>query len=422
MRQDILYFELRRLFASKVFLLLVLFLSAFNGIKIYGTYLENEQLHKLSEANDLVISAYKKLNAQFEGELTNKKISFFMNQYYRPVVDQIADLTASVNSDSGVDLTTNPYIDNILISQFFYAPMQYDYLYAFKSADTAERAEYQTALTGNSFQKTKYTRIMERFRGRTIREFHHVDNFEWYFTHCFSTFLLLFFLLYGLSRLMISHDHMEMEALVLTTPRGGLPRIRAKLVAMTIFMTVLTIYFSCLDVVTFSFVFPEIKHWQMPLFSLSSCSNTPLNISLWQAGLLSLFYKLLGILLLSYFFILFAECVRSVFLPLIGISLLMAGMTVATELSIGTHQWFLRLINPMSYLICNINFFASSEVFPLFNKPLFIYEAALFFGLFLLFLLTALIFLFSRQSLWRKSITSEYLRNSSQRRKKVIVQ
>lgn len=132
MRQDILYFELRRLFASKVFLLLVLFLSAFNGIKIYGTYLENEQLHNLSEASNLVISAYKKLNAQFEGELTNKKISFFMNQYYRPVVDQIADLTASVNSDSGVDLATNPYIDNILISQFFYAPMQYDYLYAFK--------------------------------------------------------------------------------------------------------------------------------------------------------------------------------------------------------------------------------------------------------------------------------------------------
>ena len=421
MRRSLLYFELRRLFVSRVFILLVFLLSVFNIIKIHETYLENEQLHQLTVANANVMCAFEKLNAQFEGELTNEKITHFMVNYYQPIIDQVADFTASINSASEVDLTCNPYIDKALVAQFFYIPMQYSYLYAFQSADTTERAEYQAVLAKDTFHKKKFTRIMESFKGRAITEFHHVENFEWYFSHTFSTFLLLFFLLYGLSRIFLSLDHLKIEELLITCPRGGLPRMWAKVFALTIFMVTLTIYFSFLDVTAFSLIFPNIQHWNMPLFSLSSCANTPLNITLFQVGLLSLCIKVLGILILSYFLILLTERVHHVFIPFIVISLIIVALTVVAELSIGTHKWLLRLINPMSYLICNINFFSSTEFFPLFAKPLFIYEAAFFFGVFLLSFLFVLLFLFSRNNLWRKNIVFEIFRKFNRKNRRIVV-
>lgn len=402
MKRSILYFELRRLFVSRVFLLLVLLLSIINAIKIYGTYLENEQLHKLIEANVNVRDAYEKLNEQFEGELTNEKIKHFMDNYYQPIIKQVADFTVSTNCASDVELTGNPYMDKNLVSQFFYTPMQYNYLFAFQSADTAERAEYLETHAQDNYQREQYARIKERFNGRSINEFHHVDNFEWYFSHTFSTFLLLFFCLYGLSRIFLSHEHLDMERLLITCLRGGLPRIRAKLIALSIFMIALTVYFSILDTIVFSMVFPSMQNWNMPLFSLSSCANTPLNISFWQAALLSLTYKLIGVLMLSVFLILLVERVRSVFIPFIGISLIMVALTLVSDLSIGRHQCYIRLINPMTYLNCNINLFSSAEFMPLFGKPLFVYEAAFFIAILSSIILIALVFLFCRRNLWSK--------------------
>lgn len=373
-------FEYRKHFIKPSILLAVLIFSVVSIVKIYGVYAENSMFARGldAEGSMRIKQLYWEMYGEFAGDITLEKIERLL-AIYRPLEAQTADMTASTATDNPDTYTGNIYHDYFFFDRCFVRPMEHAYTYRsyanqVVSAAQENMAFYQAA--GNPYEYRKNAAIARCFAGRRVGEFAFTEMYRDYLHYDFSSFLALLICLYGLVGVFVSEKEIEMDALLLTTRRGGSKTVAAKLLSSALFVTGVCAWFWLLDFLAFGVIFGSFEGATAPLYAVKNFSDTALNLTLGQYALLSGFVKTAGMLVLGMGVLLLSSLFKNALFPF-AFSLSGAfGLIYRQTAFMGSARIWEKALNPFALMV-NRDLFRKAEFANLCGFPIPSYAAAL---------------------------------------------
>ncbi len=376
----LIFFEYRKHFLKTSIIISVLLFSILNIIKIYGVYDSGIVRYSSLLVEPEWKSLYWEMYEDFGGKITDEKIKKLM-AIYQPLVEQTSDRTASTAENNKNTYTGNIYKDTLFFGSCFVRPMEYAYMYRnYANTVTAAAGENMALFTslGNTYEYRKNSAIVDIFNGREIKDFTCSDMYQYYLYYDFSVVFVLLICLYSLMSVFISEKETEMDTFLLTSKCGGAKTVLAKILASIIFVCSVCLWFCLVDFIAFSSVFGlgSLKAASSPLYVLENFSNASVNISLGQYTLLSALIKIMGILLLSLFFLLVSCFFKNALLPFLINLTVVFGLIYLHEAFISSGHILLKIINPFT-LIVNRGVFRQTEFLNVFNFPVISYVAVL---------------------------------------------
>lgn len=376
----LLLFECRKHFLKKSIVLAILIFSILNVVKIYSVYDKTSLLSKSTDPvwNDLYWDMYE----DFGGTITNKKIEKLMS-IYGPLDQQTADKTASTATDNPNTYTGNIYNDTLFFRWNFVNPMEYAYMYKSYANDVVATAKENLAFfesLGNQYEYRKNAAIVDRYTGRDISDFSYTEMYKNYIHYDFSAFLVILICMYVLIHVFVSEKETEMDVLLLTTKSGGSRTVWAKLISSTMFVFVVCFWFWLLDFAAFATIFGSLEATFSPLYAIENFANSSIGISLGAYAVLSNLIKTMGILVLSFVFLLISTLFKNALFPFIMSLFATFGFIYMQEIYMGSGRILLKVLNPF-VLVVNRELFRKTEFVNLFGYPVISYVLALLFAL-----------------------------------------
>lgn len=376
----LILFECRKHFIKTSIIVAVFLFSLLNIVKIYGVC-DGNSLLSTNHTNSQWKSLYWQMYDDFGGKITEEKTEKLLF-IYRPLEEQIADLTASTATDNPNTYTGNIYNDTYFFSFCFVNPMKYCYLYRSYADGIVTAAKDNMGFYksfGNTYEYQKNEVIAKIFNGRVISDFSYTEMYQYYVHYDFSWFLVLLICLYGLVGVFVLEKETEMDTLILTTKAGGSKTVLAKIFSSVIFVCVICFWFWLLDFAAFSVVFGSLEAAATPLYGIENFANASINVNLGEYVVLSSFVKTAGMLVIGMASLLLSCLFKNALLPFL-ISLSSAFLLVyIQELSMGSGHVLLKVINPF-VLIVNRELFRKTEFVNLFGFPVLSFILALLFA------------------------------------------
>ena len=373
-------YEFYKLFCKRSILVVLILFSVINLFKI------NNEFHSYSYLADgkdsrSWNSVYWQLYEKYRGEITTDKINNLLD-LYQPLADATADMTASTDTDDPNTMTGNIYSDENILEKYYVQPMEYFYNYRTYASEVAKKAKENAAFykgQGLNFEVRKNSVIYNLYSGRNIPAFAYQEMYNYYLNYDFSNILVLFLCLYGIISTFVYEKETQMDMLLLTNPNGGKKTVLAKIVAVTLFVISVVIWFSVLDYLGFSFSFGTMEGYNLPLYAISNFSTAAVNCNLWQYVVLSAITKAIGIWTMSMVFLLISMFWRNALIPFVAdfgaaLCLIIAGASQ----SYSSNIW-LKIINPYS-LLTNRILFGKTEFIGFAGYPIQSFLAAIIFA------------------------------------------
>lgn len=94
-----------------------------------------------------------------------------------------------------------------------------------------------------------------------------------------------------------------MDMLLLINSNGGKKTTLAKIVAVTLFVISVVIWFSALDYIGFALSFGTTEGYHLPLYAISNFSTAAVNCNLWPYVILSAVIRTIGVWTMSMVFL-----------------------------------------------------------------------------------------------------------------------
>lgn len=373
-------YEWRKHFLKLSIIAAMLLFSALNVVNIYGVHQGNSLLSENVDGPEWK-RLYWELYEQFSGTMTDDKIGKLMD-IYRPLEKQTADLTASTTYRSPNTYLSNVYEDwNFFRFNYVY-PMKYAYDYKSYAHGVVTAAKDNMVFyesIGNTYEYKKNEAIAGLFQGRSITSFSYTEMYKYYVQYDFSAFLALLICLYGLMSVFLSEKETEMDILLLTTPAGGVRTVWAKLIASTLFVCSVCLWFWFVDIAAFSIFFASWDAASSPLYVLEDFVHAALNVNLGQYAVLSALLKTMGMLVFALAFLYISCLFRNALIPFIAGLVTAFGCIYLEEAYMGSGHVLFKITNPF-VLIVNRELFRRAEYVPVMDVPLPSYTAALLFA------------------------------------------
>jgi hypothetical protein len=370
----LIQFEWRKAFLRLPVLVLLVLFTAVDLVKIYGDYQENSYLAMDASWN----AAYWDLYEDYSGEITLDKINSLL-ALYRPLKEQTADLTAT--SAYGVEgtLTGNIWSDKNMLSRYYVKPMQYCYTYQNLAAQVYLKATENVELfadLGSRYEAAKNERIAALYSGRQIDSFYYTEGWLYYVYYDFSTVLVLLLCLYGLSQVFTREKESGMDHLLPTSRNGGRRTVAAKLIAATLFIAGVSLWFSLVDYVDFSVIFGMGGGAGLPIYAIENLAYASVNLTIWQYAVASALSRALGVWVFGMAVLLVSVFCRHALVPLAaGAAAFVALAMAGAQWNYSSHTW-LAALNPYSLVVGRF-LYGRTEFVSLFGIPLLSWEAAL---------------------------------------------
>lgn len=366
-------FEIKKIFSKRIVLLAIVLFVLLDIVKI-------GLLHQETIGQDTLFQAKQKILEEIRGPITKETLSFVINrQRELDALVQNASYSTQYDPDT---YSGYQYGDSMLFNEFYEA-MDYAYHYTQNLQKKMEKASENLELfPSGSYEARVSEKILEAYGERVITNFYDTVGYEQYIGYDFSSLCVLLLLLLVISPLFAEEAEVQMDRLLLSSPKGRYSVARAK-AAVAFFMAVVVPLLFCLvDFICFSLLF-SLEGGTNPLYSLKYFRDTPFDGSIFQYLLLSLLLKILGSVFFSALY-LFLSSRFSHSLP----SFLCSGSVLLLSI-IGndfadTPLW--NMVNPI-LLFANDEAFSSFRQADFFGRPV----SALGFQLFCL--LTVSIFL-----------------------------
>lgn len=390
-------FEFYKLFWKRSILVVLVLFSVINLFKI------NNEFHSYSYLADgngshSWNSVYWQLYGNYSGKLTTEKINHLLS-VYQPLADATADMTASTDTDNPNTMTGNVYSDRNILDKYYVQPMEYFYNYRTYASEVAEKAKENVAFykeQGQIYEVRKNSVIYNLYSGRSISTFAYQEMYNYYLNYDFSSILILLLCLYGIIGTFVCEKETQMNTLLLTNPNGGKKTTLAKIVAATLFVTGVAIWFSIMDYIGFSLSFGTTEGYNLPLYAISNFSTAAINCNLLQYSILSAVIRAVGVWSMSMVFLLISMFCRNALVPFVtdfGVALCLV-ITGALQ-SYSSNIW-LKVINPYS-LLANRVLFSKTEFICFAGYPIQSFLAAIIFTVIVgLAIITAMLILSKR--------------------------
>lgn len=367
-------FELRKIFLRwPIFAALILF-TLIDIVKINSVYRGTSYLAE----NNVWHTVYWEQYEEYQGEMTLDKIEALLS-VYRPLEEMTADLTATTAHDVEGTFTGNIYSDKNLLNRYFVSPMEYLYTYRYSANEVAERAKANIEVyseRGNTYEMRKNALIVQLYSGRAITDFYYTEGFQLYLNYDFSTLLVLLLILYGLSQAFTVDKEREMNQLLLTAVNGGISTILAKIIAASLFVAAVSLWFSTVDFFSFHFVSEMFAAGSLPVYAVENLGEASVNLSLLQYSIASAACRALGFWVLGMVFLLAGEVGQHALIPFaVNGCLFLLAAAAGVVWSYSSAGW-LKVWNPYSLLVNRV-LFGKTEFINLFGTPVLTWQVAL---------------------------------------------
>ena len=393
-------YEFIKQFRKRSILALFVVFSLASLFKIYGEY---KSYSYLADGNGERSwhTHHWQLYEEYQGEITPEKVERLLAVYV-PLVEATSDMTASTATDDPNTMTGNLYSDRNLLDRYFVQPMQYFYEYSGRSEQVANRARQNASLYGERgavYQQRKSGAIYNLYAGRTIPAFSYREMCNYYLNYDFSIVLTLLLCLYGIIGTFVSEKETQMDML-LVSPGGGRKTALAKILAATLFLLLISLWFSLLDLIGFAASFQTFEGLALPVFAIPNFAESSVNISIFQYVLLSAALKCAGTWVIGMLWLLVSMFWKNALLPFVmGLSLCMA-LTVSGAARAYSNFVWPKVLNPYS-LLTNRVLLGKTEFVNLGGFPILTWQAAICFALIAGLVLAAAIYFLSAENYHR---------------------
>ena len=393
-------YEFIKQFRKRSILALFVVFSLASLFKIYGEY---KSYSYLADGNGERSwhTHHWQLYEEYQGEITPEKVERLLAVYV-PLVEATSDMTASTATDDPNTMTGNLYSDRNLLDKYFVQPMQYSYEYSGRSEQVANRARQSAALYGERgavYQQRESGAIYNLYAGRTIPAFAYREMCNYYLNYDFSIVLTLLLCLYGIIGTFVSEKETQMDML-LVSPGGGRKTALAKILAATLFLLLISLWFSLLDLIGFAASFQTFEGLALPVFAIPNFAESSVNISIFQYVLLSAALKCAGTWVIGMLWLLVSMFWKNALLPFVmGLSLCMA-LTVSGAARAYSNFVWPKVLNPYS-LLTNRVLLGKTEFVNLGGFPILTWQAAICFALIAGLVLAAAIYFLSAENYHR---------------------
>lgn len=369
-------YEFYKLFCKRSILAVLILFGIINLWKINGEF---RSYSYLADGNDSHSwnSVYWHLYDEFSGEITNEKINTLL-AIYQPLQDATADMTASTATDNPDTMTGNVYSDRNLLEKYYVQPMKYFYHYSSYVAEVAEKARENVSIykeQGQTYEARKNSVIYHLYSGRSIEDFAYQEMYNYYLHYDFSGILVLLLCLYGMIGTFVCEKETQMDMLLLTNRNGGRKTIVSKIIAVTIFVIGISLWFSFLDYIGFALSFGTIEGYNLPLYAIENFSTASVNCLLWQYAVLSAVFRAVGVWEICMAFLLVSLFWRNVLIPfVINLGAALCMVIAGAAQSHYSNVW-LKVLNPYS-MLSNRVLFGRTEFVGFADYPILSYQAA----------------------------------------------
>lgn len=374
-------YEFYKLFCRRSILVVLILFSVMNLFKIDSEF---HSYSYLADGNDSRSwnSVYWQLYENYRGEITAEKINHLLS-IYQPLADATADMTASTAKDNPDMMTGNIYSDRNILEKYYVEPMEYFYHYQTYAFQVAERAKENAAIykeRGQTYEVRKNSVIYNLYSGRNIKAFAYEEMYNYYLNYDFSGILILFLCLYGVVGTFVCEKETQMDMLLLTNPGGGKKTTFAKIIAVSLFVISVAVWFSAVDYIGFVLSFGTAEGGDLPLYAVSNFSTAAVNCNLWQYTILSAVIRAVGVWTMSMVFLLISMFWRNALVPFVAdFGAALCFVITGASQSYLSNIW-LKVINPYS-LLANRIVFSKTEFIGFAGYPIQSFQAAVVFAI-----------------------------------------
>ena len=387
------WYEMKKLFFKKSLLIILCIFTVIDIAKIgqehqNTTYLTDEKQEGMMSWKE----AYRQLYKTYRGEITEEKIESLLERF-QPLRQQTADLTAGGNENDSDYLTGNIWGDYYLLERYYMDPMQYYYQYGKEAEVVCEKAKENVFFyrdKGNNYESKKNALLYHLYQGREISHFSYTEMWRYYLNYNFSNILIFLLCIYGIVRVFVCEKEAKMEEITLVNINGGRKLATRKIMAVTLYIVIVCLWFSAVDMVAFAAFFQSFEAIQMPVYAIETFTCASVGCKLWQYAILAFLVRTLGFLVFGMLFLLFSLLCKNALVPFV-LNMVTVVFFVIMDTVYG-HSVFVwgKVCNPYT-LIVNQRVFGKTEFVNFFGLPVLSYEAACVVGIFVYFLLIIVI-------------------------------
>lgn len=300
----LLYFEIRKNFLRKYFIIVLLCFIILNIVVIYKNYKVGDGSGFCDYVTPNTISKgqwdfYKALHKQLDGKMTSKNLDYIINEYTR--LNNIIE-KGNYNRDYDEETYTGyTFGDYSIINQYFYEPLKFRATYGSAIQEIADQAQenikfYQKV--ENNYEKNKNIFIRNHYNERKITDFYETLNWKKLFDYNFSDLLICILMLLGLTPIFRNEKDTEMYDLINSSKEGKKNMKASKYLASVVFAAFLVIIFSVVNLIAYRYLF-RLSGWNQPLYAIEVYQYTPLNCSVLSFYILNNIMKFFGFLMLA---------------------------------------------------------------------------------------------------------------------------
>ena len=322
------------------------------------------------------------LYEEYEGEITSEKIDQLLS-VYQPLAEATSDMTASTATDDPNTMTGNLYSDRNLLDKYFVKPMQYFYEYSGQAEQVANRARQNAALyaeRGEVYRQRESGAIYNLYAGRSVPSFAYREMCNYYLNYDFSIVLTLLLCLYGIIGTFVSEKETQMDMLLLVSPNGGRKTALAKILAATIFLFLVPLWFSLLDLIGFAASFQTFEGLALPVYAIPTFAEASVSISILQYALLSAVLRCVGVWVVGMIWLLVSMFWKNALLPFVINFALCTVMIVSGAACAYSNFFWTKVLNPYS-LLTNRILLGKTEFVNLGGFPVLTWQAAGWFAM-----------------------------------------
>lgn len=256
----LILFELKKTFLKPVFFLIIGILLCVNFFSIYmvrenSTYLDNALLN--GSENGTWGDIYWDIYTAYSGEMDIEKIKEILS-VYRPIESKVSDLTASSAGNVPNTLTGNVWSDYYLLKWLYVTPMEYMWTYRSTAEKIVTSANENIAFYsdyGNDYKVLENKKIVDLFSDRSVQNFEYTEMVNEYAHYDFSKLLLIIILIFAVTNIFISEKESKTDGIISASISGGKKTLFAKIFALMIFITAMSILFWLFDLISFIIVY-----------------------------------------------------------------------------------------------------------------------------------------------------------------------
>lgn len=349
-------FEIKKILNKRAFFLCVV---VFIIINIFNIALNVDKYEgTLDEFNE----GWQKVYNSVKGDITKEKMELLQN-YYEKMLQE-------------VDLSHSPEKSEVYLSGYAYGDMNIALEHLENIQESISYSSMMSNLISNNVKLENYYHninndymekysesVIKNYQGRTIQEYYDYTGFQNLFNYNFSSLLVLLLSVLFSSTIFSEEKQCGMYNLIFSTSNGRLNNSKYKILIVILISFAINVVFLLVDLITFSY-FYNMDGVFTKLYCIPDFFYSPINVSILEYILISLFYKFIGTLVISTCSAFFSKIFNNLY------SLVLSYATVLFLIFLSCFDKLKGIsLNPIYCIQC-AELFKSLNIDKIFNTPI----------------------------------------------------